>query len=118
MIHKNKKNCLEYLAIKEAVKYWQHWLIGSKFLAFSNNKQLENINIKARTDEKLADILFFTINPEIDNAEVDSLSKNPVLYLLENNEEILKKGCKKIKNKTKYSIKLNESDEEKWNVVH
>lgn len=32
---------LECLAIKEALKYWQHWLIGKKIKVFSDHKPLE-----------------------------------------------------------------------------
>ncbi|XP_046831402.1 uncharacterized protein LOC124429790 [Vespa crabro] len=34
---------LECLAIKEVVKYWQHWLIGRKFTIFTDHKPLEGI---------------------------------------------------------------------------
>ncbi|GBP87775.1 hypothetical protein EVAR_60467_1 [Eumeta japonica] len=41
--------------MKEAVKYWQHWLIGKQFTIYSDHKPLENMNIKCRTDEELGD---------------------------------------------------------------
>ena len=42
---KEKKEIyLECLAIKEAVKYWQHWLIGREFIIFIDHKSLENMN--------------------------------------------------------------------------
>ncbi|CAB0005923.1 unnamed protein product, partial [Nesidiocoris tenuis] len=50
---KKKAIYLECLAIKEAVKYWQHWLMGKQFEVYSDHKPLENMNIKARTDEEL-----------------------------------------------------------------
>lgn len=89
---------LECLAIKEAVKYWQHWLIGRKFTVFSDHKPLQNMNIKARTDEELGELTYYLSQynfeikyiPGEDNAEADSLSRNPVLEPLENTEEILK----------------------------
>jgi len=53
-VQKNKKAIyLECLAIKESVKYWQHWLMGKEFIVFSDHKPLENMNIKTRTDEEL-----------------------------------------------------------------
>ena len=32
----------ECLAIKEAVQYWQHWLIGTQFIISSDHKPLKN----------------------------------------------------------------------------
>lgn len=53
-VQKRKKAIyLECLAIKEAAQYWQHWLIGRSFTVYSDHKPLENLNIKARTDEEL-----------------------------------------------------------------
>lgn len=89
---------LECLAIKEAVKYWQHWLIGKKFKVFSDHKPLEKLNIKARTDEELGDLTYYLsqfdfeviYSPGKDNLEADSLSRNPVLEPHVNQEEVLK----------------------------
>lgn len=63
---KKKAIYLECLAIKELVKYWQHWLIGKRFTVFTDYKPLEKMYIKA------------------------SLSRNPVLEPYENQNEILK----------------------------
>lgn len=95
---KKKAIYLECLAIKEAVKYWQYWLIGRRFTVFSDHKPLENMNIKARTDEELGELAYYLSQynfevkyiPGKDNAEADSLSRNPVLESLENTEEMLK----------------------------
>lgn len=89
---------LECLAIKEAITYWQHWLIGRKFIVFSDHKPLEGLNIKARTDEELGDLTYYLSQynfeiqyiPGKDNTEADSLSRNPVLDPIENKEELLK----------------------------
>ena len=50
---------LECLAIKEAIKYRQHWLIGRYCEIHSDHKPLENMNLKARTDEELGDITHY-----------------------------------------------------------
>ncbi|KAK9886419.1 hypothetical protein WA026_016698 [Henosepilachna vigintioctopunctata] len=89
---------LECLAIKEAIKYWQYWLIGRKFTVFSDHKPLENLNIKARTDEELGELTFYLSQydfnvkyiPGKNNTEADSLSRNPVLEENDNEEEVLK----------------------------
>ncbi|CAB3260715.1 unnamed protein product [Arctia plantaginis] len=89
---------LECLAIKEAIKYWQYWLIGRKFTVFSDHKPLENLNIKARTDDELGELTFYLSQydfnikyiPMKNNTEADSLSRNPVLEDNDNDEEILK----------------------------
>lgn len=95
---KKKAIYLECLAIKEAIKYWQIWLIGKKFTVFSDHKPLEKMNIKSRTDEELGDLTHYLSQFEFDiiyspgkyNIEADSLSRNPVLEPSENQEEVLK----------------------------
>lgn len=92
---KKKAIYLECLAIKEAIKYWQYWLMGKTFTVFSDHKPLENLNIKSRTDEELGDLTYylsqydFTIkySPGKDNLEADCLSRNPVLEAYENEDE-------------------------------
>lgn len=89
---------LECLAIKEAVKYWQYWLIGKTFKLFTDHKPLEKMNIKARTDEELGDLTYYLsqfnfeiiYSPGKYNLEADSLSRNPVLEQHVNQEDILK----------------------------
>ena len=95
---KKKAIYLECLAIKEAVKYWQHWLLGREFLVYSDHKPLENLNIKARTDEELGDLTYYLsqynfivkYNPGKLNQEADCLSRNPVLEPDENSDDKLK----------------------------
>ena len=89
---------LECLAIKEAVKYWQYWLIGKSFTIYSDHKPLENMNLKSRTDEELGDLSYYLSQydfiikyaPGKNNLEADCLSRNPVLESNENTEEQLK----------------------------
>lgn len=84
---------LECLAIKESVKYWQHWLIGRYFTVYSDHKPLERMNIKARTDEDLGNLTYYLsqydfkiiYSPGKYNTEADCLSRNPVLE--PNNDE-------------------------------
>lgn len=86
------------MAIKEAARYWQHWLIGKEFTVYTDHKPLKNMNIKARTDEELGDLTYYLsqynfkvkYNPGKLNQEADCLSKNPVLESFENEEEIIK----------------------------
>lgn len=61
--------------------------MGQKFKIFSDQKPLENFNIKNCKDPKLITILNYISNFDFDiiynpgenNAEADSLSRNPVL---------------------------------------
>lgn len=95
---KKKAIHIECLAIKGAVKFWQHWLMGKYFTIFSDHKPLENLNIKARTDEELGDLSYYLSQydfkieyyPGKKNLEADCLSRNPVLEPIEDNEDCLK----------------------------
>lgn len=96
---KKKAIYLECLAIKEAIKYWQHWLIGKYFEIYSDHKPLANMNIRARTDEELGDLTHYLSQydfkiiyiPGKENTEADCLSRNPVLESnIEEEEDLLK----------------------------
>lgn len=95
---KKKAIYLECLAVKEAIVYWQHWLIGRQFTIMSDHKPLETLRVNARTDEALGDLMYYLsqYNFKIiytkgkDNIEADSLSRNPVLESFENEDDILK----------------------------
>jgi len=84
--------------IKEAVRYWQYWLIGKSFTVYSDHKPLENMNLKSRTDEKLGDLTYYLSQYEFKikyasgktNLEADCLNRNSVLKSDENIDEQLK----------------------------
>lgn len=111
---------LECLAIKESLKFWQHWLIGNSFIVYTDHKPLENLNIKNRTDEELGDMVHylsqynFTIkyNPGKTNTEADCLSRNPVFEANENYEDDLKTvnfvTMKEIKADQEHNMQLRE----------
>lgn len=96
---KNKKAVfLECLAIKESIKFWQHWLIGNYFTVYTDHKPLEKLNIRNRPDDELGDMSLYLsqYNCEIkyfpgkNNKEADCLSRNPVLNIDENMEDVLR----------------------------
>lgn len=95
---KKKAIYLECLAMKEAIKFWQHWLVGSTFQIITDHKPLENLRINSRTDEELGDMLLFlsqfdfrvTYRPGMRNVEADSLSRNPVMEDFAETEELIK----------------------------
>lgn len=89
---------LECLAIKEAIVYWQHYLIGKEFIVTSDHKPLLNLRSKSRTDEALGDLILYLsqYNFKIvykkgkENEEADALSRNPILESFENEDDCLK----------------------------
>lgn len=87
---------LECKAIKDAIKFWQYYLIGRSFTVCSDHKPLENLKTKARSDEILGDLILylsqfnFTIiyKKGKENILADLLSRNPVLEYFENEDVI------------------------------
>ncbi len=87
MQRKKRAIFLECLTIREAIQYWRFWLLGIPFSIYTDHKPLENFKLNVRPDEELGDLLTqisqfnFKIiyNPGTNNAEADSLSRNPVL---------------------------------------
>jgi transposase InsO family protein len=85
---------LECKAIKEAIKYWQFYLIGREFTVYSDHKPLENLRTKSRTDEILGDLVHYLsqFNFKIiykkgkENVMADMLSRHPVLEYFENQD--------------------------------
>ena len=86
----------ECLAIKEAISFWKYWLIGRNFQVISDHRPLEEMRVKARTDEPLGDLMFYLSQfdfkikyaPGKTNIEADSLSRGPVLQEFERNEDL------------------------------
>lgn len=84
---KKKAIYIELYAVREAIKFWKYWLLGTSFSVITDHKPLENLNLKARTDEELGDIsnellqydFKITYQPGSQNSEADCLSRNPVL---------------------------------------
>ena len=80
---KKKAIHLDCLDIKDAIQYWQHWLIGRYFTVFLDHKLLESMKLKARTDETLGDLIHYLsqydfkiiYSPGKDNVEADVLSR-------------------------------------------
>ena len=94
---KNNKKAvfLECLAIKESIKFWQHWLIGNYFTVYTDHKPLEKLNIRNRPDDELGEMSLYLSQyncairyfPGKNNKEADCLSRNPVLNMDENTED-------------------------------
>ena len=89
---------LECLAIKEAILFWQYWLLDTKFTVITDHKPLENLRTKARIDEPLGELINYLTQYTFDikyspgklNLEADDLSRNPILESFESEEDALK----------------------------
>lgn len=65
---------------------------------YSDHKPLENLNIKARTDEELGDLTYYLSQFDFNikyipgklNTEAHCLSRNPVLESVDNTEGTLR----------------------------
>lgn len=87
---------IECYAIKEAISYWQHYLMGQEFTVLTDHKPLENLRVKARPDTLLGHLVNYLsqFNFKIvyrkgrENTEADALSRNPVLEHFESEELI------------------------------
>lgn len=87
---------LECRAIKDAIKFWQYYLIGREFLVYSDHKPLENLRTKSRTDERLGDLVHYLsqfnfkiiYKPGKTNVLADLLSRNPILEYFENEDAV------------------------------
>ena len=92
---KKKAIHLECQAIKDALVFWQHWLIGKRFTVILDHKPLEAMRVNARTDEALGDSMLYLSQFKFriiygkrkENIEADALSRNPVLECFENEED-------------------------------
>lgn len=88
----------ECLAIKEAVSFWQYWLIGNSFTVVTDHRPLETLRVKARTDEPLGDLTLYlsqfnfriVYSPGKLNVEADALSRSPVLEWFEEQDEAVR----------------------------
>lgn len=98
---------------KVSGSYWQYWLLGKSFLVFTNDKPLEIINVKCKTDEVLGDLTYYLsqndyhvkYSPGKDNAKADCLSRNPELESYENFTELDEKTSKRMN--TSDAIRIN-----------
>ena len=87
---------IEALAIKEAICFWQHQLMGREFIVVTDHKPLKNLKLKARPDTDLGNLIVFLsqFNFRIiyqegkQNVAADWLSRNPVYEWFEVEEPV------------------------------
>ena len=87
---------IEALAIKEAICFWQHQLMGREFVVVTDHQPLKNLKLKARPDTDLGDLVVFLsqFNFRIvyqegkQNIAADWLSRYPVYEWFEVEEPL------------------------------
>lgn len=47
---------LECIAINEAMKFWQYWLVGIPFTVYTDHQPLENLSFKVHIEEELGNL--------------------------------------------------------------
>ena len=118
---KKKAIYIECIAIREAIRCWQYWLMGKRFRVFTDHKPLENLRIRARTDEELGELTNYLLQfdceviykPGVSNSEADCLSRNPVL---ESWDQVLPDTLKVVNVISLEEIKNDQSSLDKSNL--
>ena len=113
-----KATFLECLAIKEALMYWRHRLLGLNFTVFTDHQPLAGLNVNTKFDEELRELLLHISQfnctvvylPGARNLEADCFSRNPVLEANEATEEL------KVVNHVKLDEIINDQEKAHTNL--